>query len=346
MIKTAIIGAGLWGNAHAEVYRAHKDAECVAVCDLDGSRAAEFASRHGIDRFFTDYNEMLAESDFEAVSIVTPDHLHAGAAVACANAGKHLLIEKPIATTKEDAKSIVRAVRANKVRATVDLHNRWSPPFYEAKRAARAGELGELQHAYFRLNDVKRVATGMLGWAAESSILWFLGSHSLDTLRWIFGSEVQRVYSVSRSGVLESLGIGAPDTYLTTLEFECGAAAQMENSWITPNGNPNVNDIKFNLTGSAGMVSIDASSHNLIQRFTDNRFDTPDVLVKNSVHGKLTGFAYESIKSFVDCLVSGDEFIVTLEDAASTTLALLAVMESANRREPVGVLRLDELMKE
>lgn len=113
----------------------------------------------------------------------------------------------------------------------VDFHNRWSPPFNAAYTAVRAGELGELYSGYFRLNDIKWVATDLLPWAAQSSILWFLGSHSLDTLRWIFGSEVERVYCVSRSGVLKGLGVDTVDEYLTTLEFKNGAIAHMENGW-------------------------------------------------------------------------------------------------------------------
>ena len=79
----------------------------------------------------------------------------------------------------------------------VDLHNRWSPPFNSAHESVVNGELGNIYSAYMRLNDIKWVATDLLPWAAQSSILWFLGSHSLDTLRWFFNDEVKRVYSVS-----------------------------------------------------------------------------------------------------------------------------------------------------
>jgi predicted dehydrogenase len=86
------------------------------------------------------------------------------------------------------------------------------------------------------------------------------------------------------------------------------------------------------------MIAIDASNHNLIQKYTDERVYVPDILVKNTVHGYVKGFAYESIRSFVDRIISGKEFIVTMEDAARTTIALLAIMESAAKREPVEVI--------
>ena len=114
-----------------------------------------------------------------------------------------------------------------------------------AHQAVERGDLGELYSAYIRLNDIKWVATDMLPWAAKSSILWFLGSHSLDTLRWFFNDEVARVYSVSRDGVLKGKGVDTVDEYLTTIEFKNGGIAQMENGWITPDANPCVNAVSY-----------------------------------------------------------------------------------------------------
>lgn len=338
MLKLAIVGAGVWGDTHAGIFSEHPGAVNVAICDKDESKAKAVAKKYGIKEVYTDYKEMLAKASCDAVSIVTPDHLHADIAVACAEAGKHMLIEKPIATSKEDVHRIVNAANKHKVRVMVDLHNRWSPPFAATKQAIDAGELGNVQSAYFRLNDIKWVATDMLPWTAESSILWFLGSHSLDTLRWLFDDEVKRVYCVAKSGVMDALGVPSVDTFLTTLEFTKGGIAQMENSWITPNGNPCINDIKCTVLGDKGMITIDASNHNLIQKYTDTRTDIPDVLVRNTIHGKVKGFAYESIRDFVDKVVSGDPFIVSMEDAAQTALAILAIKESAKDRMPVEVV--------
>ncbi len=335
--RIAVVGAGVWGETHAAIFREHPDAEPVAICDKNVERAEALAKNFGIASVYGSVEDMLAADGFDAVSIVTPDHLHADIAVRCANAGKHMLIEKPIATTAEDVHKIVNAARANNVRVMVDLHNRWSPPFAQCKAELDAGTLGTPRNAYFRLNDTKWVATDMLPWAASSSILWFLGSHSLDTLQWLFDDHVTRVYSVASRGVLDSLGVATDDVFLTTLEFSRGGIAQMENGWITPNANPCVNDIKCTLCGDKGMVSIDASHHNLIQLYTDSAVTVPDVLVRNKVHGRVKGFAYESIRSFVDKLATGEPFIVSMEDAARTSIALLAIMESAKTRMPVTV---------
>lgn len=336
-INIAIVGAGVWGDTHAAIYREHPLANPVAICDMNLGRAQKVAERYAIPSAYGSVDEMLRAGGFEAVSIVTPDFLHADAAVACAMAGKHLLIEKPIATNAEDVRRIVSAARQAGVRVMVDLHNRWSPPFAAAKEAISRGELGEVRHGYFRLNDIKWVATDMLSWSKESSILWFLGSHSLDTLQWLFDDEIVRVYSAANRGVLDGLGIETTDTYLTTLEFKRGGIAQMENSWIAPNANPNINDIKCSIYGSKGSIAIDATHHNLIQQFSDDKAIVPDVLVRNRIHGRVKGFAYESIRSFVDCLVTGQPFVVSMEDAARTTMAILKIVESAQTRTPIEV---------
>ena len=336
-IKMGIVGAGVWGEQHASIFNSHYMVETTAICDLNQARAEAVAAKYGIKNVYTNLNEMASKCDCDAVSIATPDHLHAEAAIAMANAKKHLLIEKPLATTRADVFKIIEAIEKNKVRAMVDLHNRWNPPFHVAKQTLDSGKIGTPYSAYFRLNDCKWVATDMLSWSASSSILWFLGSHSLDTLRWVLGSDVERVYSVSRKGVMAGLGIDATDIYMTTLEFENGCIAQMENAWITPNGNTNVNDIKFTLLCTEGMVNIDASSHNMIQVATEEKLSVPDVLVQHYIDGEPKGFAFESIRSFVERLVDGKEFLVSVEDAAKTSLALLAVMESAEARVPVRV---------
>lgn len=336
-LKMAIVGAGIWGENHTKIYKEHPFAEVVAICDLNTGKAKAIADKLGIDQVYSDYNKMFEESGCDAVAIVTPDFAHTDIAVSAANHKKHILIEKPLATTRDDVFRILEAVEKNKVRAMVDLHNRWSPPFNAAHEAVVKGELGEIYSAYSRLNDVKWVATDLLPWAAKSSILWFLGSHSLDTLRWFFNDEVARVYCVSRDGVLKGMGVDTTDEYLTTIEFKRGGIAQMENGWITPNANPCVNDIKFNVLGTKGMISIDASHHNMIQQFTDEKTFVPDVIVQNSIFGKPKGFAFESIRAFVDCVLSGEDFPVSVYDAANTSLAILAIMESAATRTPVEV---------
>ncbi len=336
-LRMAVIGAGVWGETHAYLYDEHPDVELVGICDLNKARAEALAARFGVDHTYTDHKAMLRDIPFDAAAVVTPDFAHAELAIDLAKAGRHILLEKPLATTRDDVLRIIEAVESHDVRMMVDLHNRWSPPFATAKEALERGDFGEPYSAYFRLNDIKWVATDMLPWAASSSILWFLGSHSTDTLRWFFDDEVERVYSVSRRGILSNEGVDTEDIFQTILEFQGGGIATMENGWITPNSHPCVNDIKFNLLGTKGMVNLDLSNNQMIESFTENRSERPDVLVRHFVHGKPKGFAYESIGHFVDQLLNDKPFLVSVEDAAHTSLTILAIMESAQTKQPIVV---------
>lgn len=336
-IKMAIVGAGTWGETHASIYREHLFADPVAICDMNEERARQAAEKYGIKKVYTDYHDLAKDAEVDAVAIVTPDFAHADIAVAMADAKKDILIEKPLATTREDIARICEAVERNGVRCMVDLHNRWNAPFNTAKQEIESGKLGTPYTAYIRHSDVKWVATDMLSWASKSSILWFLGSHSLDSLRWLFDDEVKRVYSIKREGILKKLGVDTPDIYLTTIEFINGGVAHMENGWVTPNGNTNINDFRCSVLCTKGMINMDLSSHNLIEEVTEEKSITPDILVSNMVFDRCKGLSYESIRDFIDRLVDGREFRVTLEDARKTALAIIAIHESADLGIPVDV---------
>ena len=336
-IGFGIVGAGLWGRAHAEVYSTHPMAALAAVCDTDEEKARALASQYAAPAVYRDFEQLVADPEVDAVAVVTPDFAHCAPILAAARARKDVLVEKPLATTAEELDTIAEAVTRTRIRCMVDFHNRWSPPIVVARQSIAADELGRLVSAYVRLNDTIFVPTRMLSWAARSSILWFLGSHTVDTLRFLSGDEVERVYAVARSGVLAARGIEAPDIYQAILEFRSGMIATTENNWIVPETNPSVNDFKLNILGSKGMISMDLMHNSLIERYLDGAADRPDILVGPMIHGRHTGFAYESIRSFVDSLVSGKPVLSSLEDGMRVSRVVLAMLQSAEKREPVKV---------
>ena len=116
MTGFGVIGAGTWGSLHARVYADLPGARLAAVCDADGDRAAT-AAAPTCARVYTDLREMLADPEIHAVSVALPDPLHREAVVAAAEAGKHVLVEKPLATTEADALTMIEAAR----RANVTL---------------------------------------------------------------------------------------------------------------------------------------------------------------------------------------------------------------------------------
>lgn len=335
-VRMGLVGCGKWGEVHAEVYATHPYAALTAVCDVNAEKAKQLADKYKV-LSYTDLNKMLTDESLDAVAVVTPDFAHTGPVVAACQAGCHVIVEKPLATTKEDCKKIVAAARENKVQVMVDYHNRWNPPVCKIKDELESGKPGRVIHAYCRLSDRIFVPTEMLPWSAKSSILWFLGSHSVDTLGWLIGSRVRRVFAVSRKDVLPRRGIDVADVYQTTLEYEDGTIAQIENSWILPNANCHVNDYKLNLTCEHAAFSMDYSHNRLIERVYDDWADRPDMLCFTRVQGKGSGLGYESIRDFVERIYHREKVRVPLEEAVDVTRVILAVIASADKGQPVLV---------
>jgi predicted dehydrogenase len=332
-----VIGAGIVGGGwHADVYARHPRARLVGVCDLNQQRAEQIAHSYGAVLATTDYRTLLRHPEIAAVSIATPDFAHCEIAVAAAEAGKHLLVEKPLATTVADAEAIVAAARRAGVLLMVDFHNRVNPAFLQARRALQHGQIGKPAYIYARLSNTTAVPTQMLPWAGRSSALWFLASHTTDLACWLLADRPRRVYAVSRSGILHALGVGAPDFHTAIVEFAGGAVATLENAWILPQSEPSVFDFKFEILGSSGAIRINASDHRAIVTQTATGTVLPDVLGAFDDDAlRIAGFVRESIARFVDAVADGRPLPATGEDGLLVTRTLAAIAESAVTGQPV-----------
>jgi predicted dehydrogenase len=324
------------------VYASTPGARLAAVCDTNADRAREVSDSLGGVAAYTDYREIVADPNVQAVSIVLPDFLHRDAAVAAARAGKHILLEKPLATTEDDAVTIMREARTARVTLFVDFHNRWSPLFQSLKQSLDAGELGTPQLVTYRLNDTIFVPTKMLRWAGQSSVAWFLSSHCLDTLLWLLNARqgddaIERLTCLTRSRVLAGeRGVPTPDFYLTTLEWRSGAVSVMENAWILPECGPSIFDLKCQFVGSRGAFFIDGSHHGATEKQTD-RTTYPDTFVLPTIQGQPAGFASESIRHFARCVIEDRKPDVDGLDGLAVTRLILKMEESARAGQPVAV---------
>jgi predicted dehydrogenase len=330
----ALIGAGLFGERHAQAYSRHPDVDFVAVCDLNGERAREIAAKYSARSFTSDYRELLANPEIAAVSVATPDHLHRDIAVACAEAGKHLLVEKPLATTVDDAEAVVAAAERNGVRLMVDFHNRVNPPMVAAREAIRRGEIGTPAYVYARLSNTTMIATEMLRWAGQSSALWFLASHMIDVVRWMLDDEVVKVYAVGREGILRGMGVPTADFHVATLEFRRGAVAVFEHAWILPRTHATVKDLKLEILGSAGAINVDGSHNRTLEVYSDEKAAFPDLLAPPT-GAHLTGFVLDSIAYFVDAVMRDAAVLATGADGLATTRIICAILDSAAAGHPV-----------
>lgn len=340
-VGVGVIGVGIFGEVHALAYSAHPNAECVMVCDIDEQRAKRACEKYGFKSWTTDYRELLARDDIHAVSVATPDFAHCQITIDAAEAKKHILVEKPLATSAEDCKAMIEAAERNGVVLMVDFHNRFNPAFVRVKEAIDGGELGHLVLIATRLNDTIFVPTKMLSWASKSTVAWFLGSHVVDLIRWLTGSEVKRVYTITRSVVLKGMGIETPDFFASMLELESGCAATIENCWIISESSPNVYDFKCEVVGTKGTIFVDTSHHGMVEKYTQAGASYPDVIANVNLHGKPIGFAIASIHHFVDCLINGSKPIVSGFDGLQATRVISAMEMSASLGTPIELQEVD-----
>lgn len=332
----ALIGAGLFGQRHAQAYSRHHAVDFVAVCDLDGARARGIAEQYGARRWYTDIAELLHDPDVHAVSVATPDHAHRAVAVACAEAGKHMLVEKPLATTIEDAEAIVAAAERAGIICMVDFHNRVNPPMANARDAIKRGDVGTPSYVYARLSNTVAVPQDMLRWSGQSSALWFLGSHMIDIVGWMLDDRPVRVYAVARDGILKGMGIDAPDLHVATMEFAKGAVAVFEHAWILPRSLNAVKDLKLEILGSKGAIYIDGSHNRIMELYTPDKGSFPDQLVP-PVGEHLTGFVLDAVAYFVDAVVAGKPVLAGPREGLANTRIIHAILDSAARRLPVEI---------
>jgi predicted dehydrogenase len=337
-VKVGVVGLGIMGKVHTRAYKSHTNAEVVAVCDIDEDRAKSFAKEFSIARVYTDFREMAEDPELEAVSVATPDFLHREPVVAFAKAGKDVLCEKPLATSTSDAEEMVKTARNAGVKLMVAFHNRWSPPYATLKSRVDSGELGHPIYAYVRLCDTIYVPTRMISWSSKTSVIWFLGSHVVDLVRWIFGKEAEKVYCVKRDHILKGMNVETEDFFHYIVEFQDGAVALFENSWVLPEILPSVVDFASKFVFTEGCVYVDTHHSQAMRVYTSVKAENPDLFGGPlEIHEHLTGFNVRTVWHFIDCLVRDKTPLSTGEDGLAVTRIIEAAFKSAAEGKPVKI---------
>ncbi len=230
-----IIGIGRHAdNRMAPAIQQAADSYLAAACSQDRSRAEAFVHRHGGGRAYDSYEAMLADPQVAVVYIASPNSLHTEQAVAAARAGKHVLCEKPMALTNEDAQRMVRECRAAGVKLGVGFHLRQYPGHQEARRLIAGGEIGAvvLAEATFGGAGPRRG-----GWWSDPEMvgaysLMGRGVHVFDLLRYLVGQEVEEVSAFTNGQTAEE---PLEDIALSMLRFAGGAFAYATCAGILPN---------------------------------------------------------------------------------------------------------------
>jgi len=325
-LRVGVIGVGWHGQSHVANFAANPRAQLVALCDINEELLAQRAQPLDGVRTFTDYRQLLACDDVDAVAIALPDHLHRDVAVAACQAGKHVLLEKPMALSVEDAEAVAAAAREADGCFMLNLSNRWMHPFAKGKALVDSGAVGDVRYVFARLANRIDVPTERLPWLQKSHLAHWIGIHRLDIARWWIGQEAVRVRAVQRAGVLEAMGFHAADFYQATIEFAGGAVVSLEGSWILPRSFPSMVDSRFYAVCSRGVIDIDRLRSEMLAASAEG-FDlsTPG---SGLALDQQSGFTYSASCHFVDCALEGKAPLVTAADGLALTRVLCAIVRS------------------
>lgn len=329
-VKVGVVGLGNQGLAHVEALKSIEAAELAAVADADPARAKRVAGEYKVPSTYGSARELCEKGGVDAVVVATPDHLHLEPVMAALECGKHVLVEKPMATRLDEAERMAAEARRRGLILMVNFENRFNPPFAHVKELLRRGELGSPLHMYARLSDTLYVPRRMLSWASKTSVAFFLMSHTADLARWYFEQPVREVYAVSLTKVLSDLG--TPDAYAATLKFDEGFAL-LESSWVLPESSPSIFDFKLELVCTEGAVHVDIEKEALA--VATRSYGYPHLAKLHRVHGLSAGFLREADSHFLQCVLDRSEPVVTVEDGLENIRIIEAVIRSSIEGRPV-----------
>lgn len=343
MIRAAVIGVGAIGKHHTRVYNALEDVELVAVADPDEARRLAVARRYKVAAY-VDHEDLLAHERLDVVSIAVPTVFHHNVALAALERGVHTLVEKPIASTVEEAQDIINLAAARGLTLMVGHIERFNPAVAELKRRLANGELGRVFQVHARR------LSPFPNYVRDVGVVIDLATHELDIMRYLLGSEIERVYAEIGRKVHEQ----HEDMLSGLVRFENDVVGVLDINWLTPT---KVRELR--ITGERGMFLVDYLNQDLY--FYENsqapsRWDTM-ALFKGVEEGNVLKIRVSKIepleaelRAFVSAVASRSRPAVTGADglralalarlliASAGEGRVLRVREEASRRGWAGML--------
>lgn len=333
MTRVAVIGAGAMGRNHGRVYRELPDAELVGVADTRIEAATIVAALYG-SRPYDDYRTMLRDAKPDAVSVVVPTNLHSEVTHAALEAGCHVLVEKPIASTFEEAESMVIAARqAGRVLAVGHIE-RFNPAVIELKRRLGDGQLGRA----FQIN-ARRLGPFPVR-VRDVGVVIDLATHDLDIMRYLTGSEPVRLYAETKREIHTS----NEDLLTGLIRFDNGVVGVLEINWLTP-----TKIRELTVTGERGMFRVDYLTQDLyFYENADAAGTSWDALsmLRGVSEGAMTRFQvarieplYAELAAFLRAAAGEPAAIVEGVDGIAALRLAHALIESSVRAMPVELVK-------
>ncbi len=338
-MQVGIIGAGVQARAaHLPAFTSIEGVTVRAIADLDLEAASKMAEKFGIADVYTDYHEMLADKDIEMVSICTPHHLHRMMAVDAANAGKHVLVEKPMANTLEDADTILEAVNRNNVKLCVVQNYRFFKAVREAKRRIESGMIGETISLHGHSHIFKSFGSRSAPWLLRddsAGVIEDAGAHIIDIALYLNDfTPIQSVYATGGS-FGGQLDIDLIMECQIVLEFDNLSTVMLDISALGGS-----KEIAAYVQGTGGTLKLDIRSDHICEshQYSTPLDDVVDLLSKLKGIGKgiMNGSYFLGAKSnyitlirdFITSIEKDTDSPVTADQGRTIALVIEASMKS------------------
>jgi predicted dehydrogenase len=331
MLKFALVGCGRIAKRHSELLgnKVIAGASLTAVCDVVPSKAEKIGKQFGVP-FYADMHEMMKREKPDVVVILTESGLHAGHAVALAPYGAHIIVEKPMALTLEDADRMIRACDKHNVRLFVVKQNRFNVPVVKLREALDAGRFGKLvlgtvRVRWCRRQDYYDQDSWRGTWAMDGGVLTNQASHHVDLLEWMMG-DVESVFAKSATALVN---IETEDTAVVVLKFKSGALGIIE---ATTAARPTDLEGSISMLGENGTVEIGGFAVNEMKawRFTNPQAGDDEVLKRFSVNPpNVYGFGHQAYyEHVVDCVSNKQPHLVDGLEGRRSLELISAIYES------------------
>lgn len=329
MIRVAVIGTGSMGKNHARVYNELSEADLVAVSDVDEKVATQVAGSFAA-RAYRDYSSMLEVEQPQAVSIAVPTALHEEVAIACLEAGAHILVEKPIAATVEEGQRIIECARSLDRKLMVGHIVRFNPAIQALKKMLDEGELGRI----FQI--VCRRIGPFPARIRDVGVVIDLAPHDVDVMRFLTGQDPLRVYAETE----QRIHTDHEDMLLGLLRFPDGVTGSLEINWLTPT---KVREVL--VLGERGLYRVDDLTQDLY--FYENEAANGELwpalkTIKGVSEGRMIRYAinrYEPLKAelqaFLLSVEEGSAPPVSGEDGLAALRIALDLVESSNNHRVI-----------
>ena len=217
-LNVCLIGSGRAGMIHARNYQFRIDrAQIVAIVDSVEESAKRAAEELGVDRFYTDYHEILEDESIDAVLIVAPTNLHKQIVVDCANSKKHIFCEKPMAMNTEECDEMIKVCQTNGVKLQIGFMRRFDASFQEAKHLLESGAIGDLVQIHSHTRGPSKPKAWMYDLRKSNGILAEVNSHDIDSIRWFTDSDIDTLYAVAGNYRNPEVRESYPDYYDSVL---------------------------------------------------------------------------------------------------------------------------------